>query len=87
MKGNFLFISIEKAKRICDKAQYDEASWWEKFQLHFRFCWCRFTRQYMKLNNQLTSKIGDADLECLTPQEMYEIKSKFSEELKNHHQN
>ena len=85
MKGNFLFISIDKAKRICDKAQYNEASWWEKFQLRFRFCWCKLTRQYINLNTQLTKKIENVELDCLTPEEMYEIKSKFSEQLKNHY--
>lgn len=81
MKKGFLFISCEEAKHICDKAQYDEASFWEKIELNIRFTWCKFTRAYVKQNKQLTSMVKKSQIDCLKNDEREAIKEQFEKEL------
>jgi len=73
MKSNFLFISCEEAYHICDKAQYGEANFWERFKLTLRLCWCRITRAYTKKNKSLTKAIHDSQVEALTEIEREEL--------------
>ncbi|WP_104735658.1 hypothetical protein [Hanstruepera ponticola] len=81
MKKGFLFISCEQAKHICDKAQYHEASLWEKIELNIRYTWCRFTRAYVKKNKQLTTVIQKSRIDCLQNNEREVLKNEFEKEL------
>lgn len=83
MKKGFLFISCEQAKHICDKAQYHEASLWEKIELNIRYTWCRFTRAYVKKNKQLTTVIQKSRIDCLQNNEREVLKNEFEKELTN----
>lgn len=85
MKKGFLFISCDEAKHICDKAQYNEASFWEKIELNIRYTWCRFTRAYVKKNKKLTNAVKNSSLECLNNSEREHLKKEFEKELT--HQN
>jgi hypothetical protein len=84
MKKGLLFISCDEAKHICDKAQYDEASSWEKIKLNLRLSWCRITRAYYKRNTKLTDIVESAKTECLDPKERKTLEAKFEEELAKH---
>ncbi|GAB1857507.1 hypothetical protein MHTCC0001_23430 [Flavobacteriaceae bacterium MHTCC 0001] len=84
MKKKLLFISCEEAQHICDKAQYDEASSWEKIKLNIRLSWCRVTRAYYQRNTKLTKVVNSAKTECLDPKEKDAMKAKFREELSKH---
>lgn len=81
MKKNFLFITCEEAKYICDKSQYGEATLWEKFKLNIRLSWCRITRAYTKRNRILTKTIKSSKVECLKHHEQQQLKEKFKAEL------
>ncbi len=82
MKKSLLFISFAEAQRICDKAQYEEATGWERFKLRLRYFWCRFTRNYIKTNTQLTETIRNAELNFLRPEEVNSFKKEFDKLLK-----
>jgi len=81
MKKNFLFISCEEAKHICDKVQYNEASGWERFKLGLRLTWCQFTQKYSKQNNKLTESMDKASVEAMTLNEKEELQKSFESEL------
>lgn len=83
MKKGFLFISCDEAKHICDKAQYNEASFWEKLELNIRYSWCKFTRAYVKKNKQLSSIVKKSKVTCLQNCERDSIKKEFEKELTN----
>ncbi|GGD29262.1 hypothetical protein [Hyunsoonleella pacifica] len=84
MKKGLLFISCDEAKHICDKAQYDEASSWEKVKLNIRLSWCRITKAYYKRNTKLTEVLESAKTDSLHPEERKSMASKFQEELSKH---
>jgi len=84
MKKGLLFISCEEAQHICDKAQYDEATAWEKTKLNLRLSWCRITKAYYKRNIKLTKTVKSSKTECLNPKERDALEVKFKEELAKH---
>ena len=81
MKKSFLFISCEEAEHICDKSQYGEATFWERFKLAIRLSWCKITQAYSKRNNVLTKTIKSSKVECLKHHEQKELKEKFQSQL------
>ncbi|MCB0445667.1 MAG: hypothetical protein R2812_11140 [Gelidibacter sp.] len=84
MKKNLLFISCEEAYHICDKSQYNEASFWEKLKLNLRYTWCKFTRAYVKRNKKLTKIVKNSNVNCLQNAERQHLKQQFEKQLKNH---
>ena len=85
-KKSFLFISCDEAKHICDKAQYREATLWEKLKLNLRYLWCQVTRSYVKKNKKLTSTIKNSKVECLNSIEKQSLLHQFKRELKQQQQ-
>lgn len=81
-KKSYLFISCDEAQHICDKAQYNEASSWEKFKLKLRYFWCRITRKYVNRNVKLTQAIQSSKLTCLNASEKQFLEQNLKEELK-----
>ena len=60
-----IFIPCEKANHICDKAQYKEATIWEKLKLTLHLVICKACRSYSKNNSKLTNSIKKSKVECL----------------------
>lgn len=81
MKKRYLFISCEEAQHICDKAQYNEATTWEKFKLMLRYLWCRLTRTYVQKNTKLSDSVKSAKIDCLNAMERDQIKTQFNKQL------
>ncbi|SFN91971.1 hypothetical protein SAMN04487989_10691 [Bizionia echini] len=81
MKKRYLFITCEEAQHICDKAQYNEATNWEKFKLTLRYFWCHITRSYVKRNSKLSESVKNSKLNCLKTIEREQIKAQFTKEL------
>ena len=81
MKKSLFFISCEEAQHICDKNQYGDATWWEKFKLSLRLSWCHITRAYVKQNKKLTKTIKDGHVKCMNKTEREELKEVFNQEL------
>ncbi|MCA0133592.1 hypothetical protein [Winogradskyella alexanderae] len=84
MKKSFLFISCDEAKHICDKAQYGEASSWERLKLKLRISWCHITKSYTKKNTKLTDVMQKAEVNCLKNDERANIQKKFKKQLAKH---
>ena len=84
MKKKFLFISCEEAKHICDKAQYGEATNWERAKLNMRLMWCHITKNYSKNNRKLTKAIQETDVNCLKKYELEKLQKEFNQELSKH---
>ena len=90
MGKKLLFISCDEAKFICDKAQYGEASDWEKLKLDIRRSWCKITKAYYKRNLKLTSMLESAKMssdenlgnETLSNDIKNSFKSEFEKALK-----
>ncbi|EGV44223.1 hypothetical protein BZARG_909 [Bizionia argentinensis JUB59] len=81
MKKRYLFISCKEAQHICDKAQYNEATGWEKLKLMLRYGFCRVTRTYVQKNIKLSDSVKSSKIDCLNAMERAQIKTKFNKEL------
>ncbi len=81
-KKSVLFISCDEAKRICDKAQYSEATSWEKFKLKLRYAWCQATKAYVGNNTKLTIVITESKIKCLNASEKAHLQHNFKQEQK-----
>ena len=62
-------ISCEEAEEICNKAQYNEATFWEKLKLWFHTFMCKICAQFTKENAKLSTLCRKADLKSLTEDE------------------
>ncbi|XCF06140.1 hypothetical protein ABI125_15645 [Tamlana crocina] len=50
---------------MCDKAQYCEATFWEKIVLNLHLVYCKACRKYTKNNGKLTKAVKSSKLNCL----------------------
>lgn len=80
-----LFISCDQATTICDKNQYGEASFVEKFKLKIHFLICKVCALYSKQNTLISSLCGKhlkaerkEQIEALSEQEKKKIKQLLS---------
>lgn len=53
-----VMISCDEATAICDKNQYGEASFLEKFSLMFHLFICKYCKKYTKQNNLMSTLFG-----------------------------
>jgi len=84
MEKNFLFITCDEAKHICDKTQYGEATVWERVKLNIRLSWCKFTKAYSRNNNRLTDAMKKSEVSCMKNDERKKLQDKFEKELAKH---
>ncbi|MEP2281158.1 hypothetical protein [Maribacter sp.] len=73
-----MMISCEKAANICNKAQYEEASRWDKIKLKFHLLMCKTCAKHSKDNTKLTSLCNQARLAVLSDEEKKKMKENFS---------
>ncbi|WP_046745160.1 hypothetical protein [Kordia zhangzhouensis] len=78
------FISCEEAKHICDKAQYGEATFWEKVKLNVRLSWCHITRAYSNNNGKLTKLMKKSKIDAIERDKKEEMQRKLQEEMKKY---
>ena len=76
-------ISCDQAAETCDKAQYKEASTWQKLLMKMHHIVCRICRIQSKKNGKLTEVIQKANLKTLPVEEKELIKRKLRDEM-NH---
>jgi len=70
-------ISCEKAATICNKAQYNEATFMEKMKLKFHLFMCKTCAKHSKKNGQFTSLCQKANLHSLSEQEKMLMKQQL----------
>ena len=80
-KSTKVFIDCDEAKHICDKSQYNESSWWERFRLNLRLIYCNITRSYVKQNRQLTNLVTKDEVDCMDTEKKQDLKAAFEKEL------
>jgi len=73
-----MMISCEKAAKICDKAQYKEASLGERIKLKFHLFICKTCAKHSKDNTKLTSLCNQARLAVLSDEEKKKMKETFN---------
>lgn len=76
-----LFLNCDEANSICDKSQYNEASFFEKIKLTIHLIYCSACRLYSKNNAKLTNCIGKSQVKCIDESKKNEIKQKIEKEL------
>ena len=81
-KKNKIFISCVDANHNCDKSQYKEATFWEKFKLNIHLLYCQACRGYSSNNAKLSKVINDSNVDCLELKDKQEMKDCFEKELK-----
>lgn len=74
-------ISCEQASLICNKSQYDEASFFEKLKLRFHLAWCKTCAKHSSKNTQLTSLCQNANLQSLSEKEKLRMKKELEGKL------
>lgn len=79
-----LFLKCEEANHICDKAQYKEASLFEKLKLNLHLIFCSFCRKYSINNAKLTECIDESNVECMEDSKKTVMKQNFEKELAKH---
>jgi len=70
-------ISCEKAAVICNKTQYNEASFMEKLKLRFHLFMCKTCSAFTKKNTKLTALCENAKLQSLSEQEKLRMKKEL----------
>lgn len=60
-----LMLKCDEANHVCDKAQYKNASLWEKIKLNMHLIFCKACRKYSSNNAKLSNTIKKAKIECL----------------------
>lgn len=75
-----IFISCDSANHTCDKAQYKEATIWEKIKLNIHLIWCNACREYVKNNVKLTNLVKQKSTK-LDTKEKSKLQSVFEQEL------
>lgn len=83
VKIKSLFINCSQATHCCDKAQYKEASLFEKIKIHLHIFFCKPCKEYTDKNNQLTALVKKANLKSCTDQEKKMWKEKIERETLN----
>ncbi len=84
--GN-VFIKCDEATCICDKSQYNEASFWEKLKLSFHLMTCKHCKVYTKQNELITKVLSYKTLQekettsCLSKSEKTDIKKTLKNNL------
>ncbi len=74
-------ISLEKAKEICTKSQYGEASWWELVQLNVYLFFSKECADFSAKNTKLTSLCEQANLQTLPESDKEEMKEALKKKL------
>lgn len=75
------FLECDKAVHVCDKSQYNEASFFEKFLLKLHILMCKLCRSHVKRNTKLTKTIKSANIKTLHSEEKQQLKTRLRQEM------
>lgn len=76
-----IFFDCSEANLCCDKAQYDEASFFEKMKIHIHIFFCRPCRDYTNKNKKLSALVKKANLKTCSEKEKEVWKEKIQQEV------
>ncbi len=80
-KRKSLFIDCSEAAFNCDKAQYNEASFYEKIKIHLHILFCKPCKKYTKQNIKLTTLIEKSNLKSCPGEDKKIWKQIIEEEI------
>ena len=72
-------ISRERAKQLCTKSQYGEATWWETMQLKFYLFFNKEVAEFSAKNTKLTSLCEQANMHMISEDEKEDMKKKLKD--------
>lgn len=72
-------ISRERAKQLCTKSQYGEATWWETMQLKFYLLFNKEVAEFSAKNTKLTSLCEQANMQMISEDEKEDMKKKLKD--------
>lgn len=76
-----LFVDCKKAGHLCDKCQYEDASFFERLNMRFHKLICKPCSEYSERNTKLTKLLKDPKCQQM-PQECKErLKGELEREL------
>jgi len=78
-----LFLSCDEASHVCDKAQYNESTFWERIKFRIHILFCDLCKKHSKNNTKLTETIQKSNIACLDSKSKSEMKACLEKELKN----
>lgn len=73
-------LKCDRACTVCDKAQYKEATFWDKLRLLLHLVTCKSCRRYVKNNRQLTQHL-QSEIGKLNSEAKAEMQRKLDSEL------
>ncbi|PVW13320.1 hypothetical protein [Marixanthomonas spongiae] len=80
MKLNMIF-NCEEAAHVCDRAQYNEASLWEKTLLTIHTFFCKLCRKHTTRNARLTKAIKKSEVQTLSAEQKHLLKKRLRQEM------
>ena len=76
-----LFIKCDEANHVCDKTQYNDASFWEKVKLNIHLIYCAACRKYTARNTKLTKVVNGAKPKFLPKDQKENMKEVLQKEI------
>lgn len=76
-----LKTECHEANHICDKNQYNEATFWEKVRLNIHLIYCRACRKYSIRNSKLTKAVNNPTVQTVSTSEKEAMKQRLQEQL------
>lgn len=77
------FLKCDEAVHVCDKSQYNEASFFEKLKLKMHIIICALCRGHAERNTKLSETIKSANIKTLHPEEKQILKTRIQQEINN----
>jgi hypothetical protein len=77
------FLKCDEAVHVCDKCQYNEASFLEKFLLKIHILMCKLCHSHTQQNSKLTEIIKSANIKTLQAEEKEVLRIRIQQEIKN----
>lgn len=75
------FLKCDEAVHVCDKSQYNEASFFEKLKLKMHIIICALCRRHAERNTKLSETIKSANIKTLQPEEKQILKTRIQQEI------
>lgn len=76
-----LFLNCKEATQVCNKSQYEESSFLERFKLKLHTIFCSFCKEHTKKNHQLTNVIKQSNITCLDAKSKHGMRDNVEKEL------
>ncbi len=75
------FLKCNESTKVCDKRQYEEASFWDNFRMRMHILVCKFCREYNTNNTKLTKSIKSADIKTFPHNKKEVLRDQINHEI------